>query len=48
MAKGKISTINVVQNNKKNTVVSRTHEQVVVNGVLVDDNNAINPGVFSV
>ena len=47
MAKGKLSTVKVIQNNIKTSTVSTTHEQVVVNGVLVDDINITNPGVFS-
>lgn len=48
MAKGKLSTVKVILNNNKATTTTTVHEQVVVNGVLVDYHNKVNPGVFSV
>ncbi len=47
MALGKKETIiNVKVDNKTNTVVSRSVEQVVVNNQLVPDHRDIDPGVI--
>jgi hypothetical protein len=45
MAKGKVTTVGVIINNKPASTVSRSVELVMVNNQLVIDNNDINPGV---
>lgn len=47
MAKGKTATIKSTENNKKDTLVTRVVELIVVNGDLVPDNNDVHPGVNS-
>jgi len=47
MAQGQRSVKTIIQNNKPTTTISKTVELVVVNGILVPDNNEINPGVNS-
>lgn len=47
MAKGQQATKNIIINNKPSTQISKVVELVVVNGMLVPDENEINPGVNS-
>lgn len=45
MAKGQNTTVTVTLNNKKAVTSSKSVEMVLKNGVLVPDNNELEPGV---
>lgn len=47
MARGKTESRSVIINNKPATTVTKTFEQIVVNGNLTAEDKDINPGVDS-
>lgn len=47
MAQGKTATATITKNNMIASTVSKTVEQIVVNGALANDPSELNPGVNS-